>query len=86
MVDPIAKTRLAPILAEFRKSIAHHCSEGASEERIKRIISEADALLSSQVADLEFGAWICEEFTNAAMPAPIIASILRTERATKSLC
>jgi hypothetical protein len=74
MVDQKAKERLKPILAEFREGIAHHRAVGASEERIMQILSESIRLAKQQVADPELCVWICEEFTKAAMPEPIIAS------------
>jgi hypothetical protein len=74
MVDQKAKERFGPILAEFRKGIAHHRAEGATEERIKQILSASVRLAKQQVDDPELCAWLCEEFTKAAMVAPIVAN------------
>jgi hypothetical protein len=48
MIDPKVKERLEPILAEFRKGIAHHRAEGATEERIKQILGASSGSLSSK--------------------------------------
>jgi len=53
MVDQKAKERFEPILAEFREGIAHHRAEGATEERIKQILSASVRLAKQQVEDPE---------------------------------
>jgi hypothetical protein len=40
-------------LAEFRKGIAHHRAEGATEERIKQILSASMRLAVQEVDDPE---------------------------------
>jgi hypothetical protein len=69
-----AKESLKPVLAEFRRGIAHHRAEGATEERIKQILSASVRLAVQQVDDPELCAWICEEFTIAAKVAPIVTN------------
>ena len=60
------------VLAEFRKGIAHHRAKGATEERIKQILSASVRLAVQEVDDPELCAWICEEFSKAARVAPIV--------------
>jgi hypothetical protein len=74
MKDERAKERLRPILAEFRNGIAHHRAKGATGERIRQILAASVRLAVQQVDDPELCAWLCEEFTKAAMVAPIIAN------------
>ena len=72
MIDQKAKEHLELILAEFRKGIAHHRAEGATEERIKQILSASLRLAVQQVRDPELCAWLCNEFSKAAHMAPIL--------------
>jgi hypothetical protein len=74
MVDQKAKERFEPILAEFREGIAHHRAEGATEERIKQILSASVRLAKQQVEDPELCAWLCDEFSKAARVEPIAAN------------
>jgi hypothetical protein len=64
--------RLSHVLAEFRKGIAHHRAEGATEERIKQILSASVRLAVQEVDDPELCAWLCEESSKAARVAPIV--------------
>ena len=61
-----AKESLQPILDEFREGIAHHRAAGASEARIKQILSASVRLAVQQVHDPELCVWLCEEFAIAA--------------------
>jgi hypothetical protein len=74
MIDPKARNRFKPILAEFRKGIAHHRALGATEERIKQILSASLRLALQQVEDPELCAWLCDEFSKAAHVAPIVTN------------
>jgi hypothetical protein len=47
-MDAKAKKSLELVLAEFRKGIAHHRAEGATEERIRQILSASIRLLSKR--------------------------------------
>ena len=73
-MDSKAKKSLEAVLAEFRKGIAHHRAEGASEERIRQILGEAIWLAFQQVEDPELRAWLCDEFSKAARVAPIVTN------------
>ena len=73
-LDEKAKERLEPILAEFREGIAHYRAEGASEERIKQILTAAVRLAVEQVHDPVLCIWLCEEFTRIARLSPIVAN------------
>jgi hypothetical protein len=68
------KKSLEAALAEFRKGIAHHRADGATEERIRQILGEAIWLAFQQVEDPELRAWLCDEFSKAARVAPIITN------------
>ena len=68
------KESLKPVLAEFRKGIAHHRAQGATEERIRRILGEAIWLAVQEVKDPNLRAWLCEEFSKAARVAPIVTN------------
>jgi hypothetical protein len=74
LVDDKAKESLELVLAEFRKGIAHHRAEGATEERIKKILSASVRLAVQQVDDPELCAWLCEEFSKTARVAPIVTN------------
>ena len=74
MLDQKAKERLQPILAEFRKGIAHHRAAGATEQRIKNIVAASIRLAIQQVDDPELCAWLCDEFSKAAHVAPIVTN------------
>ena len=74
MIDQKARDRFELILAEFRKVIAHHRAEGATEERIKNILTASIRLAVQQVEDLELCAWLCDEFSKAAHVAPIVTN------------
>jgi hypothetical protein len=71
-MDAKAKFSLLHVLAEFRKGIAHQRSTGATEERIKQILSASIRLAVQEVDDPELCAWLCEEFSKAARVAPIV--------------
>jgi hypothetical protein len=60
------------VLAEFRKGIAHHRAAGATEERIRQILSASIRFAVQEVDDLELCVWLCEEFSKAAKLAPIL--------------
>jgi len=68
------KKSLEPVLAEFRRGIAHHRAQGVTEERIRQILGEAIYLAFQQVKDREQRAWLCEEFSKAARVAPIVTN------------
>ena len=68
------KKLLEAVLAEFRRGIAHHRAQGASDERIRQILGEAIHLAFQKIKDPEQRAWLCEEFDKAARVAPILAS------------
>jgi hypothetical protein len=68
------KKSLKPVLAEFRKGIAHHRAQGATEERIRQILGEAIWLAVQEVEDPELRAWLCDEFSKAARVAPIVTN------------
>jgi hypothetical protein len=70
------KKSLEAVLAEFRKGISHHRSQGVSEERIRQILGEAIWLAFQQVKDPELRAWLCIEFSQAARVAPIVTKHL----------
>ena len=65
-MDAKAKELLQRVLEEFREGIAHHRAEGASEARIKQILSASVRLAVQQVRDPELCVWLCEEFAIAA--------------------
>jgi hypothetical protein len=70
----IDKKSLKVVLAEFRRGIAHHRSQGASDERIRQLLGEAIHLAFQEVKDSELRVWLCEEFDKAARVEPILAS------------
>jgi hypothetical protein len=47
------KKSLEAVLAEFRRGIAHHRSQGASDERIRQLLGEAIHLAFKEVKDPE---------------------------------
>ena len=69
-----AKKSLELVLAEFRKGIAHHRAEGATEERIRQILSASIRLAVQEVHDPRLCVWLCDEFSKAARVAPIVNS------------
>jgi len=73
-MDAKAKKSLEAALAEFRKGIAHHRGQGATEKRIRQILGESIWLAFQEVADPELRAWLCEEFSKAARVAPIVTN------------
>ena len=52
------KKSLEAVLAEFRRGIAHHRAQGATEDRIRQILGEAIHLAFQQVKDREQRAWL----------------------------
>jgi hypothetical protein len=68
------KKSLKTVLTEFRRGIAHHRAQGASDERIRQLLGEAIHLAFQEVKDPELRAWLCEEFDKAARVGPILAS------------
>jgi hypothetical protein len=74
MIDEKAKEGFEPILAEFRRGIAHHRAAGVTEERIRQILGESIWLAFQQVEDPELRGWLCDEFTKAASVAPIVST------------
>jgi hypothetical protein len=68
------KKSLGAVLAEFRRGIAHHRSQGASDERIRQLLGEAIHLTFQEVKEPELRVWLCEEFEKAAQVAPILSS------------
>ena len=68
------KKSLEAVLAEFRRGIAHHRAQGATEERIKQILGESIWLAFQHVEDRQLRAWLCAEFSKAAKVAPIITN------------
>ena len=71
MIDKKAKERFQPVLDEFRRGIAHHRAEGATEERIRQILGSSMWLVLQEVDDPLLRSWLCDEFTKAARLAPI---------------
>src|SRR5262245_23026402 len=65
-MDANAKKSLELVLAEFRKGIAHHRAEGATEERIRQILSASIRLTVKEVHDPRLCIWLCDEFSEAA--------------------
>jgi hypothetical protein len=65
-MDAKAKKSLDIVLAEFRRGIAHHRSQGASEERIRQILSASIRLAVQAVHD--------PKLNKAARVAPIVNS------------
>jgi hypothetical protein len=68
-----AKRSLELVLAEFRTGIAHHRAEGATEERIRQILSASIRLAVQEVHDAKLCVWLCDEFSKAARVAPIVS-------------
>jgi hypothetical protein len=67
-----AKKSLELVLAEFRKGIAHHRAEGATEGRIRQILSASIRFAVQEVHDPKLCVWLCDEFSKAANLAPIV--------------
>ena len=74
MIDKKAKQRFRPVVDEFRRGIAHHRAEGATEERIRQLLGASLWLVLQEVDDPIVRAWLCEEFTKAARLAPILTN------------
>jgi hypothetical protein len=74
MIDKKAKQRFLPVLEEFRRGIAHHRAEGATEERIRQLLGASMWLVLQEVDDPTLRAWLCEEFTKAAQLTPIVTN------------
>jgi hypothetical protein len=74
VMDHEAKRSLESVLAEFRKGVEHHCAEGATEARIRQILSASIRLVVQEVQDAELCAWLCDEFSKSADVAPIVNS------------
>jgi hypothetical protein len=68
------KKSLEAVVAEFRKRIAHHRGQGASEKCIRQILGEAIHLAFQEVKDPEERVWLCEELDKAARVAAIMGS------------
>ena len=73
-MDANAKKSLELVLAEFRRGIEHHRAEGATEERIRQILSASIRLAVQEVDDPKLCVWLCDEFSKAANVAPIVNS------------
>jgi hypothetical protein len=65
-MDARAKQSLEIVLAEFRRGIAHHRAQGATEERIRQILSASIRLAVHEVHDPKLCVWLCDEFSKAA--------------------
>src|SRR5262245_55295687 len=65
-MDANAKKSLELVLAEFRKGIAHQRAEGATEERIRQILSASIRLAVKEVHDPRLCIWLCDKFSEAA--------------------
>jgi hypothetical protein len=65
---------LVAVVAEFRKCIAHHRAQGASDEGIRQILGEAIHLAFQEVKDPEDRAWLCEELDKATRVTAIVSS------------
>jgi hypothetical protein len=72
LVTESDKRRFEHVLDEFRAGIVHHRARGATEERIRQILSGSIRLAVQQVDDPELCAWLCEEFSKAAKLALIL--------------
>jgi hypothetical protein len=66
-MDTKARRSLELVLAEFRKGIAHHRAQGATEERIRQILSASIRLAVQEVEDAKLCVWLCDEFSKAAI-------------------
>jgi hypothetical protein len=74
MIDSQAKERFEPLIAEFRREIARHRAEGATEAQIKELLGASIWLALQGVDDRELRTWVCEQFGRAASVAPIVTS------------
>ena len=72
LMDTKTKRSLEFVLAEFRRGIAHHRTEGATEERIRQVLSASIRLVVQEVPDPHLCVWLCDEFSKAAKVAPIV--------------
>lgn len=72
MIDSEDKRRFWPVIEEFRRGIAHHRAEGASETLIKRLLGASIWLAFEEVEDPEIRAWLTDEFSKAARVSPIV--------------
>jgi hypothetical protein len=68
------KKSLKAVATEFRRCMAHHRAQGASEERIRQILGEAIHLAFREVKDPEERAWLCEQFDKAVRVTAIVSS------------
>jgi hypothetical protein len=73
-MDAKRKRSLKTVLAEFRKGIAHHRAQGATEERIRQLLGEAIYLAFQHVKDPEHRVWLVDELSKAARVAPIMTN------------
>lgn len=72
MINSEIKRRFWPVIEEFRREIAHHRAEGASERLIKRLLGASVWLAFQEVEDPEIRAWLTDEFTKATRVSPIV--------------
>lgn len=72
MIDAKAKERINSIIAEFRREIARHRAEGATEAQIKQLLGASIWRALQEVEDPELRAWVCEEFGKAARVPSIV--------------
>lgn len=89
-MDAKGKKSLELVLAEFRRGIAHHRSQGASDKRIRQLLGEAIHLAFQEVKDPELRVWLCGELDKAARRGPILAKqakvlMLRHGRQARSI-
>jgi hypothetical protein len=59
------------MLAEFRRMVALHRAEGATEEHIRRLLGASMWVAIQGIDDVTVRAWVCDEFTKAARSVPI---------------
>jgi hypothetical protein len=74
LMDKKAKRSLELVLAEFRRGIAHHRAEGATEERVRQMLSASIRLAVQEVHDPHLCVWLCDEFAKAAKVTLIVNS------------
>jgi len=74
MIDPKVKERFERVIAEFRREIACHRAEGATDTQIKELLGASLWLALQEVDDPELRKWVCEEFGKAARLPRIITS------------
>jgi hypothetical protein len=71
-MDAKAKKSLELVLVEFRSGLAHHRALGATEQRIRQILSASIRLAVQEIPDPKLCVWLCDEFSKAARVAPIV--------------